>query len=158
MNGKGTFVVSWTSMTNVDSSYDIKARRYVAGVPVGPEFLVNTNSPGAQTEPDVAVDSAGNFVIVWDSWDQDGGDEECTDDSLVPMEPAHRRNPHQCDDGVQPGKACSQVSSRRPLRSCVGILEARPGSPRRIWRVRETLRCQRDSRGRRVSGQYVRSQ
>jgi hypothetical protein len=41
------------------------------GVPVGPEFRVNSFTPGAQREPSVAADSAGNFVVVWQSYSQD---------------------------------------------------------------------------------------
>jgi len=36
------------------------------------EFLVNTNIAYDQREPSVAMDSDGNFVITWMSWEQDG--------------------------------------------------------------------------------------
>jgi hypothetical protein len=68
MNAAGDLVVVWASFVNNDSSYDIKARRFKNGVPLGDEFLVNTTRLNTQTDPDVAVDSAGNVVVVWDSW------------------------------------------------------------------------------------------
>jgi hypothetical protein len=40
--------------------------------PVGPEFRVNTYTTNAQRNPRVALDSAGNFVVVWESWEQGG--------------------------------------------------------------------------------------
>ena len=40
--------------------------------PAGPEFQVNTYTKEAQVEPAVGMDTAGNFVIVWTSHDQDG--------------------------------------------------------------------------------------
>jgi hypothetical protein len=74
MAGNGDFVVAWASFTNLDSAYDIKAKLYKSGVPVGPEFFVNTYRPFTQTNPSVAMTRAGSFVIVWDSWFQDGSD------------------------------------------------------------------------------------
>jgi hypothetical protein len=67
-NLQGMAVVVWASMTNRDSVYDIKARRFLDGMPQGPEFFVNTTMPRTQTEPDVAMDATGNFVVVWDGW------------------------------------------------------------------------------------------
>lgn len=67
-NLQGAAVIVWASLTNRDSAYDIKARRLQDGVPQGPEFFVNTTMPRTQTEPDVAVDNAGHFVVAWDGW------------------------------------------------------------------------------------------
>lgn len=36
-------------------------------VPVGGEILVNTITAGSQFHPDVAMDNAGNYVVVWSS-------------------------------------------------------------------------------------------
>ena len=46
--------------------------------PAGPEFQVNTYTTGRQTTPQVAMDAAGRFLVVWQSGDffglgQDGG-------------------------------------------------------------------------------------
>ena len=68
----GNFVVVW-SADHDGSSFGIFGQRYaVSGVPLGPEFRVNTYTPGAQYEPSVAIDGSGNFVVVWTSDGQDG--------------------------------------------------------------------------------------
>ncbi len=72
MNGNGMFVITWASYSDFNSIYDIKARIYKNNQPIGPEFLVNTTTAYTQTNPDVAIDNNGNFVITWDSWYQDG--------------------------------------------------------------------------------------
>ncbi|MCU0430183.1 MAG: T9SS type A sorting domain-containing protein [Cytophagaceae bacterium] len=41
-------------------------------IPVGSEFLVNTYTTNSQQVPAVAMDSDGDFVITWQSLDQDG--------------------------------------------------------------------------------------
>jgi hypothetical protein len=41
------------------------------GEPLGPEFRVNTYK-NAQRFPAVASDSSGNFVVLWQSYGQDG--------------------------------------------------------------------------------------
>ena len=38
----------------------------------GPEFRVNTYTTSAQSEPAIASDGSGNFVVVWESYGQDG--------------------------------------------------------------------------------------
>ena len=46
-----------------------------AGVPLGPEFRVNTFTSENQRSPGVAVDPAGSgFVVVWQSYGQDGSE------------------------------------------------------------------------------------
>ena len=48
-------------------------QRYdAAGTPLGPEFRVNTNVLYGQERPTVAAENAGEFVVVWSSWPQDG--------------------------------------------------------------------------------------
>ena len=42
------------------------------GVPLGPEFRVNTYTTNYQVVRSVASDSAGNFVVVWARRNQDG--------------------------------------------------------------------------------------
>jgi hypothetical protein len=43
-----------------------------AGMPLGPEFRVNTYTTNFQYVPAVAADASGNFVVVWSSDLQDG--------------------------------------------------------------------------------------
>jgi hypothetical protein len=67
----GNFVVTWESAQD-GSSYGVFGQRYDnAGAPLGPEFRVNTYTTNGQSKPSVAADTAGNFVVVWES-DQDG--------------------------------------------------------------------------------------
>src|SRR6185503_8148643 len=40
--------------------------------PLGPEFRVNTNTTGDQYGAEVRSDGAGNFVVAWQSYSQDG--------------------------------------------------------------------------------------
>lgn len=74
MNSNGDFVVAWASYSSFNSIYDIKARLYKNNTPVGNEFLVNTYTTNSQTNPSVAIDESGNFIVVWESWYQDGSD------------------------------------------------------------------------------------
>ena len=72
MEPTGDFVVVWISPQD-GSGYGVYAQRYnAAGVPQGGEFRVNTHTTDAQQAPNVAMDSHGNFVIVWESGAQDG--------------------------------------------------------------------------------------
>ena len=38
----------------------------------GSETLVNSTTSGNQSRPEVAMDASGNYVVVWESWGQDG--------------------------------------------------------------------------------------
>jgi hypothetical protein len=74
MNGDGNFVVVWASRTNLQNNYDIYGQLFKNNQTYGNNFLINTTTEHAQTQPDVTMDAAGNFVVVWDSWFQDGSD------------------------------------------------------------------------------------
>lgn len=72
MNENGTIVVVWASYTTDDESIcDIKARIFSTGG-TGAEFLVNTTTQHAQTEPAVALFEDDSFIVTWESWNQDG--------------------------------------------------------------------------------------
>ena len=71
----GNFVVVWQSANNAQdgSGNGIFAQRYDSvGAVQGPEFQVNTHTTGNQSYPSVAMDPAGDFVVVWESNGQDG--------------------------------------------------------------------------------------
>jgi hypothetical protein len=72
-DSSGNFVVVWES-ANQDGSYvGIFAQRYAStGAPLGAEFRVNDYTTLNQFRASVAVDAAGNFVVVWTSEGQDG--------------------------------------------------------------------------------------
>lgn len=67
------FVVVWMSYNEYGSDADIFARRYdETGAPLGEEFRTHEPSDDPQFTPAVALDRAGNFVVVWGSENQDG--------------------------------------------------------------------------------------
>jgi hypothetical protein len=73
MDSSGNFVVTWSSYYQDGKSWGVYAQRYnAAGVPQGSEFRVNTTTADNQMYANVAMDSAGDFVITWSSHNQDG--------------------------------------------------------------------------------------
>jgi len=69
----GDFVITWSSSSQDGSDLGIYAQRYdFQGIAVGSEFLVNTNTTNRQTSSSIAIDAEGDFVIVWQSTNQDG--------------------------------------------------------------------------------------
>jgi len=73
MNASGAFVVVWSSYLQDGSSGGIFSQRFdSAGSPAGGEFQVNVYTTGYQTRASVAVAPGGNFVVVWNSYGQDG--------------------------------------------------------------------------------------
>jgi hypothetical protein len=73
MDALGGFVVTWSSYGQDGSGWGVYAQRYNAdGSPNGGEFQVNTWTQGDQMYPTAAMDAAGNFVITWSSYGQDG--------------------------------------------------------------------------------------
>jgi hypothetical protein len=73
MDQAGDFVVAWEGLAAGGSALDVLARRYDAtGTALGPEFRVNTYTAGNQESADVAMDPSGNFIVAWESLNQDG--------------------------------------------------------------------------------------
>jgi hypothetical protein len=73
MNTTGDFVVTWVSWFQDGDNWGVFAQHYDSGgSPLGTEFQVNTYTINFQTAPSVDMDSAGNFVITWMSYVQDG--------------------------------------------------------------------------------------
>ncbi|MFN2135881.1 MAG: hypothetical protein ACK2UK_08000, partial [Candidatus Promineifilaceae bacterium] len=69
MDGSGNFVVVWESSTNTLDSPDIFGQRFdSSGNKVGGEFRVNTEITGQQREPSIAMDSTGDFIVVYVSY------------------------------------------------------------------------------------------
>jgi hypothetical protein len=67
MADAGRFVVTWDGDPNLAGLDDIHARLYDPnGTPLGEQFLVNTTTTFAQQYPQAAMNSDGEFVIVWD--------------------------------------------------------------------------------------------
>jgi hypothetical protein len=71
MDDAGDFVVAFERRQSYD--VDVYARRFNAvGVAQGDEFRVNEAPAFQQTSPDVSLDAAGDFVVTWQSDQQDG--------------------------------------------------------------------------------------
>ncbi|MBI5760604.1 MAG: hypothetical protein HZA46_18970 [Planctomycetales bacterium] len=76
MNAAGDFVVTWQSSGQDGSSSGVYAQLYnAAGMPQGSEFRVNTYTFNDQRTPSVAMDAAGQFVVAWTSYLQDGSND-----------------------------------------------------------------------------------
>ncbi|MFC2083918.1 T9SS type A sorting domain-containing protein [Bacteroidota bacterium] len=73
MNSSGDFVIVWASHTgDSDSIFEIKAKVFYNNSETSRELLVNTNVLNSQTKPDVAFNDESEFIVVWESWFQDG--------------------------------------------------------------------------------------
>jgi hypothetical protein len=74
LDARGHFAIVWQSDSQDGSSDGVFGQRFdAAGLPVGGEFRVNAYTTGPQTNPAVAMDPGGNFVVVWEGGlDQDG--------------------------------------------------------------------------------------
>lgn len=73
MDNDGNVAFVWQSEGQTGSGSDIYARRMTsAGTLLGSDQLVNTTTTRPQRLPSVAVDSAGNYLVTWQSQHQDG--------------------------------------------------------------------------------------
>jgi hypothetical protein len=73
MDAAGNFLIAWTSQGQDGSGAGVYARRYnAAGNRLGGEFRVNTATVNDQVADGLGMDAAGNFVVAWDSINQDG--------------------------------------------------------------------------------------
>lgn len=60
------FIVVWSSYNQDGSSNGIFGQQFNPGcTPAGDEFQINTTTAGNQTEPAVAMNASGYFVIAW---------------------------------------------------------------------------------------------
>ncbi len=73
MDYDGDFVISWTSLNQAGGTNDdIYAQRYHrSGIAQGSEFRVNNYTASNQDDSAIAMDSDGDFVITWTSYEQD---------------------------------------------------------------------------------------
>ena len=76
MDADGDYIITWESYAQDGSSYTIYARSYTAdGTAIDTEDrVVNTSTDGLRSRPTVAMDADGNYVIAWQSREQDGFD------------------------------------------------------------------------------------
>ncbi len=72
MDKWSNFVICWHSYQENSQSYDIFARTFNETANLkGPEFQVNSYSDNWQVFPAIDADSEGNFIITWQSLEQD---------------------------------------------------------------------------------------
>ena len=72
-DGVGNFVVVWEDKAEDGSDYGIFGQRFdSAGATLGGQFRVNTRTTFAQRNPAIAESAAGEFLVTWHSYDQDG--------------------------------------------------------------------------------------
>ena len=72
---QGGFVVAWTSYGQDGSHNGIYGRIFDAnGGPTTGEFRANTHTTNGQTNPAVDADGHGGFVVIWESYLQDGSE------------------------------------------------------------------------------------
>jgi hypothetical protein len=80
MDNSGNFIIAWQGYGSTpDELNGVYAQRYDSSGNIlsnGSEFHVNTYTNDNQYHPTVAVDNAGEFVISWDSYLQDGSAHE----------------------------------------------------------------------------------
>ena len=68
-----TFTMAWESFQEDGSGFGIFAQRFDShGVPLSSKVLVNSTTDRDQSAPNIAVDAAGNHLVVWQSKGQDG--------------------------------------------------------------------------------------
>jgi hypothetical protein len=109
----GDFVVAWMSAGSSSSDtdgYSIQARRFAADgspLPAG-QFQVNSRTTGDQEGPSVAVDSLGNFVIVWQGTSSDSDNDgwsvhaQAFDSNGAPTDTERQVNAYTTADQVWP--------------------------------------------------------
>ncbi|MCB9220051.1 MAG: T9SS type A sorting domain-containing protein [Ignavibacteriales bacterium] len=76
-NKNGDFIIVWSSFENNNSQniYDIKAKFFpIEQSFISDEFIVNSYRINSQIKPQVAINDNREFIIVWESWFQDGSD------------------------------------------------------------------------------------
>ena len=73
MDSAGDFVVTWNTYAEDGNLYGVAAQLYTSsGLSQGSEFVVNTYTTSDQGFPTVAIDSGGDFVVAWQSFQEDG--------------------------------------------------------------------------------------
>lgn len=73
MDPGGDFVVVWSSHGQDGDKFGVFGQRFSSsGSRAGAEFQVSTYTPDAQQDPDVAMTGGGDFVVVWESYNQSG--------------------------------------------------------------------------------------
>jgi len=112
----GNFVVVWRSGGQYPFDSDVFGQRYASsGSPLGPEFRVNTSTASTQYQPSVAASAAGNFIVVWNSFDQGGSGLNVFGQRYAaagtPLGPEFRVNTFTTGHQGSPAVACDTAGS-----------------------------------------------
>ncbi|WP_422361023.1 putative Ig domain-containing protein [Reichenbachiella sp.] len=77
-NADGDFVVVWADHYAASYEYyNIKAQRYNnEGIRIGSEIQINNETGEQASDPAVALDDSGNFMVVWDAYSTTGGEDD----------------------------------------------------------------------------------
>ncbi|HEY7111689.1 MAG TPA: hypothetical protein VIA45_02050, partial [Thermoanaerobaculia bacterium] len=72
---RDNFVVVWRSLYQDGSESGVFGQRFDgSGEKVGPELQINTYTTGSQSAPAIAIGPRGDFVVVWESYQDGYGD------------------------------------------------------------------------------------
>ncbi len=110
----GNFVVvSENYWIEGPASSAVTARVFdLTGLPLGPEFVVNQHTEDFQGAPGVGMDTQGRFVVVWQSWGQDGDRfgifARQFDPQGEPLGPEFQVNSYAPGDQTQPAIAVAE--------------------------------------------------
>lgn len=116
VNADGSFIVVWEDSDD-NGDFNVYARRFNAdGSASGGNFRVNSvviSSLTSETVPAVGIDSAGNFTVAWESYDDVNGDDDIYarrfDASGTALSPEFRVNTEIANDQMLPAMAMSAV-------------------------------------------------
>ena len=76
IDAEGNFIIAWSSKGQDADKEGVFARQFDAdGTAQGNEFQINVEETGAQKSPSVAMDAAGDYIVAWESKNQDGSKE-----------------------------------------------------------------------------------
>jgi hypothetical protein len=79
----GGWVVTWQSLGQDTDSYGIFGQRYNSiGNPIGNEFQVNSYITSSQHNPSTLALTNGGWVVIWESFGQDGGSDSPWDSGV----------------------------------------------------------------------------
>ena len=74
LDGSDNFTVVWQGDQETTGPWGIFAQQFTAaGIKRGGEMTINTYTAGTQIDPAIAMDPAGDFVVAWSSFGEDGG-------------------------------------------------------------------------------------
>ncbi len=113
-DSSGGFVVVWDSRYRDGSDWGVFVRRVdSSGAPVGSEFQVNTYTMDVQKNAAIAAVPGGEFVVLWESYGQDGDEYgifgRSLDSSGVPTGPEFQVNAHTTGNQANPELAVGSL-------------------------------------------------